>query len=350
VHLAQKLGKSRLTGDGELQVHTRFAAVPTMARTLREAGLEQATFVMVGWNAEGRDGLYPTRFPVEYECGGADGMGTALNAVRDLGFQVGALDNYTDMYRRSPGFSDGLAAKQLGGEPWRGGIWVGGQAYVICPDQAIERHVARDMRRLRDLGLDGVLLLDHFPGPGVLRCYDGEHPLTRSQYAGKMVDLIHVAHRTFGLCQVSDPCVFAALAAGTCLCPVAERPLTDELAEDWFADEAVPFLPLALHGIVALSAHADTDPLRCVEYGASPVFGISSGNLAAALPGVIQLSKRFANDLAPLVGEFIDRREVDGDLVRVRYATGAEVLINRSDGPEQFSGAEIPGHSFVVRR
>jgi hypothetical protein len=349
VHLSQKRSKSRLTGDGELRVRTRFDDLPAMAETLKGAGLGDATIVLVGWNAEGRDGLYPTRFPVEYDCGGADGMGRALNAIRELGFQVGALDNYTDMYRRSPGFNDALAAKQLGGEPWRGGIWVGGQAYVICPDQALERHVARDMRRLRDLGLEGMLLLDHFPGPGVLRCYDDEHPLTRSQYAKKMTDLVRVAQRTFGLCQVSDPCVFAALAAGMCLCPVAEPPPTDELAEDWFADAAVPFLPLALHGVVALAAEADRDPLRCVEYGAAPVFNVTAGSLGAELPSLVDLAKRYRSEIAPLAGQAIRSHEADGDLVRVGYADGPDVLLNRSDEPQQLDGADIPPQNFVVR-
>jgi hypothetical protein len=276
-------------------------------------------------------------------------MARCLRAVRDCGFQVGALDNYTDMYRRSPGFSDALAAKQLGDEPWRGGIWVGGQAYVICPDQALERYVKRDMRRLRDLGLDGMLFLDHFPGPGVLRCYDEEHPLTRTQYGQKMVDLIHAAQETFGLCRVSDPCVFAALAAGTCLCPVGEPPPTGELAEDWFADAAVPFLPLALHGVVVLAAEADEDPLRCVEYGAAPVCNVTAGSVGGALPSFVELSKRYAAELAPLAGKAIDVHETDGDLVRVGYTDGPDVLLNRSEESQQVDGIEIPPYNFVVR-
>ena len=349
VHMAEKRKKSRMTGDGELVVRTQFGQVPRIARAIQKAGLEQASLVLVGWNCEGNNGLYPARFPVERAVGGADAMNEALNSVRQLDFQVGALDNYTDLYRRSPASRDEFTAKQPGGRPWRNGVWAGGQAYVVCPHQARERHAQRDMRRLHDLGLDGVLHLDHMPGPGVLRCDDPQHPLTRSQYAQEMVAIVHMARDTFGLCRVSGASVFLALEADSCIVPVEEPAVVDDLDPAWFADESVPFLSLALHGITLIAADADADPLRVAEFGAVPFFHLSAEDQARVIPKLVDFGRRYVSDLAPLAEQFIESYETPAEGLRaVGYSGGQTVLVNRTDQPVELNGVTIPAESFQV--
>jgi hypothetical protein len=351
VLLAEKRRRSRMTGDGELEVKTRFAELPEIARGLQGAGVEKATVVLCGWNCEGKDGLYPTRFPVESALGGADAMAEAINAIHGIGFQAGALDNFTDMYRRSPAFNAAFAAEQLGGGRWHGGVWAGGQAYVICPREARERHAQRDMRRLCDLGMDGMLFLDHYPGPGVLRCYRSDHPLSRQEYARQMRDLIKMAQGVFGMCRVSGLSVFTALAADSCMCPVHDIPAIDALEEEWYVDETVPFLPLALHGVILLAAEADQDPLRVVEYGAVPVYNTSMADFAHVLPSLSELARRYAAELAPLADEFIvSHRTPAEDLVAVGYSGGATVRINRTGRPAEIDGVTVEPHDFLVER
>ncbi|MFO7898212.1 MAG: DUF5696 domain-containing protein [Planctomycetota bacterium] len=349
VQMAEKRRNSRMTGDGKLVVSTRFAQVPRIAQALLDAGIEAASLLLVGWNCEGRDGLYPARFPVESAVGGADAMAEALREVRQLGFQVGAVDNYTDLYRRSPASREEFTAKQLGGRPWRNGVWAGGPAYVICPQQARERHAQRDMRRLRDLGLEGMLYLDHFPGPGVLRCYDPEHALTRAKYAGELVQLIRMARRTFGLCGVSGPGVFAALEADSCMLPVEEASPVDELDPAWFADEPAPFLPLALHGLTLLTADASADPLRVVEFGATPVFPLSADAPADVISRMNGFCQRYMDELAILADQFIEAYETPGDGLRVvGYPDDRRILINRTDGPAEIDGVTVDARNFQV--
>jgi hypothetical protein len=351
VQLAEKRRTTRMTGDGELMVKTRFAELPDVGRAVKDAGIDEAAVVLVGWNCEGRDGLYPTRFPVESAIGGADAMSQALAALSSLGLQVGALDNHTDMYRRSPAFNEDLGTRQLGGTPWRGGVWAGGESYVICPHQALGRHAQRDMRRLKDLGLEGLLFLDHCPGPGVLRCYHAEHPLTRAEYAQYLQQVIETARETFGICRIAGPSVFAALAADSCMCPVADTPAIEEAEDDWYVDEAVPFLPLALHGLTLLAADADEDPLRAVEYGAAPVYGLSMAEAAHKLPGIASFARRYAAELAPLADAFIEEYETPGEgLIFERYSTGAEVRINRTEEAAEIAGANVPPRDFQVAR
>jgi hypothetical protein len=352
VQLAEKRRKTRMTGDGELIVRTSFAEATRLAESVRDAGIEHAVIVLAGWNCEGLDGLYPTRFPVESAVGGADAMSQSLNAIRSFGFQVGALDNYTDMYRRSPAFDADLVCRQAGGEAWRGGIWAGGHAYVICPRQARERHAQRDLRRLRDLGLEeGLLFLDHFPGPGVLRCYHPDHPLFRSEYAQALRELIQMAQGTFGLCRVSGPEVFTALIADSCVCPVEKPATLDQLEPEWYADEDVAFLPVALHGVVLPAADAGADALRVAEFGAVPVYHVTAGDLTTALPGMLEFSRRYEAELAPLAADFIEAHVSPGEgLIRVAYAGGAEVLINRTAEPARIDGAEVPPENFRVQR
>ena len=351
VHLAEKRRKERMTGDGGLQVKTRFEEVAHMAKQMKTAGLANAVITFLGWNCEGQDGLYPTRFPVESDAGGADAMAQAAESVRALGFQVGALDNYTDMYRRSPAFNRQYSARQLGGQPWRGGIWAGGQSYIICPKETNDRYVQRDMRRLCDLGIEGLLFLDHCPGPGVLRCYDEEHPLTRAEYAQQVQKIIETAQATFGLCRVSGLSMFVALTADSCMCPVLDTPAIDELEKEWFADEPVPFLPIVLHGLTLLAADADADPLRVVEYGAAPVYSTTGAELSHKLPAMAAMAQRYAREIAPLATAFIESHETPGEgLVKVGYSDGAEVLINRTGRPVETGGVTVGPQDFQVTR
>jgi len=349
IHLAEKRRKTRMSGDGELQVKTRFEDVAGMAKQMKAAGLEHAVITLVGWNCEGQDGLYPTRFPVESDVGGADAMSQAVENIRKEGFLVGALDNYTDMYRRSPAFNRSHSARQLGGQPWRGGVWAGGQSYIICPRQTNERYVQRDMRRLCDLGLEGLLFLDHCPGPGVLRCYDEEHPLTRAEYAREVCNVIETAQATFGLCRVSGPSMFVALAADSCMCSVLTTPPIDALDPEWFNDEPVPLLPIVLHGLVLLAGDADADPLRVIEYGAAPVYDTTLAELPQKLPAMTALAQRYTLEIAPLATALIDSHEMLGEgLIKVTYSTGAAVLINRTDGPAEIGGVAVGPKDFLV--
>ena len=349
VPLAEKRRKERMTGDGELQIKTRFEDLAAMATQMKSAGLDNVVVTLVGWNCEGQDGLYPTRFPVESDAGGADAMSRAVELVRVQGFHIGTLDNYTDMYRRSPAFNQSYSARQLGGQPWRGGVWAGGQSYIICPQETNERYVQRDMRRLCDLGVEGLLFLDHCPGPGVLRCYDEDHPLTRAEYAREVRKIIEAAQATFGLCRISGPSLFAALTADSCMCPVGTTPSIDGLEPEWFDDEPVPFLPIVLHGLTLLAGDADADPLRVIEYGAAPVYSATATELPRKLPAMAALARRYANEIAPLASAFIESHETPGEgLVAVGYSTGAAVLINRTDEPAEVGGATVGPQDFLV--
>lgn len=349
VNLAEKRRAVTMLGDGELVVRTRFEEAAQIASTLKQKGVDRAMIVFSGWNCEGRDGLYPTRFPVEAAAGGADAMSRAAANISALGYQVGALDNYTDIYRRAPTFNTDLTAKQPGGEHWRGGVWAGGQAYILCPHQALTRHVPRDMRRLRDLGIKDIIVLDHFPGSGVLSCSHHEHPLTRGQYANTLQQIIESAKTTFGTCRISGHAVFAALKADSIMLPVKDTPKLGNLDEEWFADETVPFLPVALHGILLLTAEPDGDQLRAAEYGASPVFWTSTGEAGKSLDRIGTLSRRYTSEIAPLATQYIDKHEIVGDgLIRVRYESGTSVLINRTDNPADIAGTEVAAKEYKV--
>ncbi len=351
VQLAEKRRLTRMSGDGALMIKTRFEEVSTIVKIMKAAGLESAVVVLNGWNCEGRDGLYPTRFPVESAVGGADAMTRAINDVRTAGYLPGALDNYTDMYRRSPAFNGDFTCLQLGGEPWRGGVWAGGQSYVICPKQALDRYVQRDMRRLYDLRLEGLLFLDHCPGPGILSCCHEQHPLTRAQYARAIGDIIRAAQSTFGLCRVSGLSVFAALMADSCVLPVVDTPHIDGLGEDWFADETVPFLPIALHGLILPAADAQADLLRVVEYGAAPIYSVTAGDAAQVVDKMRDFCPRYISQIAPLANEFIESHETPEEgLIRTRYSNGVSVLINRTGKPVELDGVPVAPRDFQVRQ
>jgi len=193
------------------------------------------------------------------------------------------------------------------------------------------------------------MFLDHCPGPGVLACYSAEHPLSRAEYARAVSQLIASAQENFGFCRISGPAVFAALRADSCMLPVNEMPVIGGLTEDWFVDEHVPFLNIALHGIVLLAADAKEHLLAAIEAGAAPVYEFAAAEAEKVMAHLREFYPRYSADLAPLMAETIESHEKIGEnAAAVGYANGATVVVNRGGSAIEFRGTKINAQDFAV--
>lgn len=94
----------------------------------RQLGMKSAIAILRGWIRGGYDETHPDIFPPEPALGSEESL-RALLAMKDP-IMVGLHDNYQDIYRQSPSFPAGVIQRKTG-QLMRGGIWAGGQAYIL---------------------------------------------------------------------------------------------------------------------------------------------------------------------------------------------------------------------------
>ncbi len=86
---------------------------------------------LVGWQHQGHDTGYPDVFTVNPRLGGLDGLKTAIKRAADCNAVLSFHDNFDDAYTNSPAWAPEFIARSSDGELMKGGVWAGGQSYVM---------------------------------------------------------------------------------------------------------------------------------------------------------------------------------------------------------------------------
>lgn len=86
---------------------------------------------LVGWQHQGHDTGYPDVFTVNPRLGGLDGLKTAIKRAAGDNAVLSFHDNYDDAYTNSPAWDPEFIARSADGELMKGGVWAGGQSYIM---------------------------------------------------------------------------------------------------------------------------------------------------------------------------------------------------------------------------
>lgn len=236
-------------GEEEMTVLTTFEEAREIARDLKKAGVKRCVLFLVGWNPEGHDGMYPSRFPIEARLGGETGWKKLKEELDKLDYRLSVHDNHVDCQRRSPYFPhlDLLTDRQL--KPVGGSHWGGGATYRICPATMPSPKSLLDLERMRKLGVNGIYYLDAMPSP-LFSCHHPEHPATRKGYAEGLRRLAQSVRDIFGavVTEGYNDYIVEALDAAWVLPPPIPGLVRFHLPE--FVDELVPFMQVSLHGLI----------------------------------------------------------------------------------------------------
>ena len=100
--------------------------------------IDRAAVVLAGWINRGYDVGHPDVLPAAPECGGDERLAEAGRRIKACGYLFGLHDNYLDMYEDAPSWGKEWLAKDVHGEPKRGGNWAGGQAWQVCGLKQVE--------------------------------------------------------------------------------------------------------------------------------------------------------------------------------------------------------------------
>jgi hypothetical protein len=194
------------TKEEVLKVNWTFDEAAQVAEHLKaDLKLDKVFFIMGGWTHRGYDNQHPDILPANPECGGNAGLTECARRVMQLGYLFGLHDNYQDIYRDSPSWSEDLIMKNPDGSLVKGGHWWGGQAYLTCSRQALAlAQRPQNLPSVKQLTHADAYFIDTTYAAGLQECFDPAHPLTRADDMKWKQALSDYARHEFGIFGSED--------------------------------------------------------------------------------------------------------------------------------------------------
>lgn len=142
---------------------TTFAEALELIRRVHAitGGARQIVY-LVGWQHEGHDTGYPDTSVVNLRLGGIAGLKDLVREAAALNAIVSYHDNFDDAYTNSPAWNPDIIAVDGVGDLQKGGVWAGGQCYIISPSAYLSSGLAekRVEQTLSLLPLEKTVHLD----------------------------------------------------------------------------------------------------------------------------------------------------------------------------------------------
>ncbi|MCD6506525.1 hypothetical protein J7M22_07850 [Candidatus Poribacteria bacterium] len=177
--LARRIGED--LKEVSVEVKWTFDEVARIAEHLKEdLKLERVLFILGGWIRKGYDCQHPDILPAAPECGGNEGLRDCARRVQRCGYLFALHDNYQDMYRDAPSWDEDYIMKHPDGSLHKGGLWLGGRAFLTCSKKAVElAKRPQNLPKVKELFNPDVYFIDTTYAAGLYECFDPNHPLTK---------------------------------------------------------------------------------------------------------------------------------------------------------------------------
>ena len=366
-----------IDGSGRYHLYTTCDQAIAQLSLLKSSGIDRVMVQLTGWNFEGHDGCWPTRFPVEPSIGGEAALRKLIEHGQSLGYQMQAHDNYLDLFRRSDRFDPEMCAGDIHGGPLKRGCWAGGINYIGWPLSYPDSLLGDEMRAVREVGVRGIAYLDAMGLPLEIS-YNTRHGARRYRRAcaDGVARILRTSREVFGACGTENGYLYCAAESDYIGSPFLElfgKPVSEMI------DCVVPLWFMAMKGHVFTNLH-DT-------YNAAVDFGNGSRQTVAyrmqvmAELGILPRNEGVAvrgdwgsplEDVIPamkleydlMIGRLSgavtasldDHRILDGDPMQndhvtfSRFSNGTQVISDYRHGRLEVDGRDYPlPHDFVKR-
>ena len=186
-----------------LEINHTFDECAELAEHLKkDLGIDRAMLVLNGWVNGGYDNRHPDVLPAAPEIGGNEGLARCSRKVKALGWLFGLHDNYQDIYHDAPSWDEQYIMKNPDGSLHKGGIWPGGQCWLICSRKSLElARRPQNIPMVRKLFEPTIYFSDTIFASPPYECFDPRHPLSLSddlEQKKKLCDYLREQFRLFG--------------------------------------------------------------------------------------------------------------------------------------------------------
>lgn len=340
---------------------TTFSQGGEILRGLHGAGIGPIHVLYAGWSAGGDRSVIPEVLPAEKGLGGDKGLTAFVRESQRLGDRVYLQADYTRSRQNGSFVVSRDAMKDINNKaPFS--KWLGENEYVN-PAAVALRLFSEHVGQYESLGIDGM----SFVGlESVYSDYRANNRASRADAAADYRKLLALAKERLGSAGTSDGSGYQLGSVDF----IQRLPIG--ASYDLVATKSVPFMPIAIHGLVDYSGGwgnmretGKSEWLRSIEFGALPHYMLTYEdpvNLRKTSGDFILSSKydewketiaseykRWNEALGPVRSSFITgHRELSAGVFETRYENGTALIVNYNDTPYAGKGVSVPAQNYAV--
>ena len=327
---------------------TTFEDAVTVIRRVHDLApwLKQVVY-LVGWQYRGHDTGYPATDQINARLGGLDGLRRAASEAAKYNALLSYHDNFDDAYRDSPRWDETVIARDSQGGLQRGGVWAGGQSYIIAFQKyAQQAGLERIRRTVGQMPVRDSYHIDVLSAVPLRRDYHPEKPESSSDSLAGKCALVREFNR-LGIDVTSE-----GLTA----------PFVGVIGHAWhlwrnndrvFAgEESIPFIPLIYHGGPTTYGRGNPSASYARE---SALYGATYSTDWTKHTTPHEMAEPLYLVVAPWT--YLRQRKMQdyqrqGDVRRVTYATDTFVEVNEATGQWRVvvDGESVAEDGLVVVR
>ncbi len=352
---------------------TTFEQAKSIIDQLIDKGVQSIELTMEGWSDEGEFGDQPDHFPASRKLGGTKGLQELSEYAESLGIELYVSTNYVKPYKKSDGIRKskdvirGLNKEILKAyKPYVTTRQASKELYYYMkPATVFERYISKEANKFSELGLGGVQL--NYMGNTLYSDPGSKHPTNRIDTLQTWVDSMELMRNKVGKASVEYGFAYAFGHVDR----ITDVPLGS--SQYFFSDESIPFLQIALHGLIPYTAAPSNlrdDPriefLRALEYGALPSFELTYEDPVRLKRTMVDdlFSTKAADWLDRSVIEFTQASEVlsqvsyepitkhemlQSAVYSTTYANGIQVIVNYNEIAVTVADLVIQPYGYEVK-
>ncbi len=317
----------------------------------KKLGMKKGMFSLHGWIKGGYDETHPDIWPPEPKLGTI----SELNEIcaEKAPYVVNLHDNYQDIYEQCPSFPHGTV-RLRDGLPMPGGIWAGGQAYILNSKNALE-YAKRNWKYLKTLGMTSIYF-DTATAEEFKESWEKGNRQTRAQDEKRKVQLLNF-FKSKGIIVGSEN----GMDFGV--------PYTDWAPNSphrHISGQSIPLWPLVFHDCMLnirgvgwggdVPAYEKELKRCCLEnmlWGYMLSFYVSSPEQWSSIKKAF--SKTYYADkwhAGIAVSEMVNHKFMTDDFLveQTEFASGDAIIVNFSNEKRKVDGVVVPANGYKLRK
>lgn len=325
--------------ENQVRLLFTYAGLKEFIERIRKLGLKKGLIKIGGWINGGYDYSHPDVWPPEPGLGEISELKNILHSDDQL--ITGLHDNNQDMYQHSSSFPDGVNMN-ADGSMLTGGIWAGGQAYIINSRKSVE-YARRNWEKIKTLD-PKAMFIDIVTAMQLYQSFDPLNKTTKKQDLEEKINLLRF-YKEQGVLLGSEEAADFGI------------PYIDwfENRHQRIAGQSIPLWPLVFHDAAFCTRYFgvsqnDEYPgyLLDMLWGYIPHFRINPGwdeeALFKSLSHVDQWHERIGTS------EMTNHRFLSDDfsVEETTFSSGDRIVCNFGKNSFLFEGKEIRPHGYLL--
>ncbi len=292
-------------------------------RVNRLTGGARQVVYLIGWQHNGHDTGYPDTSVINPRVGTLDQLKTTIELGKLQNAIVSVHDNFHDAYMDSPAWDPAIIAVDQDGELAKGGVWAGGQAYVISP-AAYEKQAAQRAKKTVDmLGIKDTIHLDVFTDDPDRIDFNPKVKAGRNKNIAAKLAMVNSFNK-LGVDVTAEVLTAPFTSRISHYWQVESRPVPI-----WSAEESIPLVPMIYHGKITAGSSPTTDD-RLLNLFLSGWTFSADFNRSTTDEQIMDLYYLVTLPWASLANREISAYEKNGTIERVTYNRNTYVEVDRS--------------------